>query len=155
MAASHAEGEETVMSSELVSEPLKLNAAADFDLYTDIINKSFTSLDQDPWNRAYANLSQVKRYWLKEMELNSAQAKLIEAYIVLNDSLQAYLLGSYALDQVKKADPVKAREFFLYAQNNLASVEAEILAANPKLSPVLERFNKTLKQEIKDIDGII
>lgn len=146
---------ELQMSSELIAEPLKLNAAADFDLYTDIITKSFISLDQDPWEKAYANLGQVKRYWLKEIEINPAQSKLIENYIVLNDSLQAYLLGSYALDKVKKADPIKAREFFLYAQNNLASVETEILSANPKLSSMIERFNKTLRQEIKDIDGII
>ena len=84
-----------------------------------------------------------------------AQAKAIENYQAVNNALQAYLIGSYALDKVSKPNHAKARDLFDYSFNTLSSVHAEIVQLSPKLDTPITRFMSSLKKEIKDLNDII
>ena len=94
------------LNNELLDSPenetTALKAEANSDIYVDVVTKSFITVSQDPWEKAHANLLQVRRYWDREMEINPAQANIIENYQAVNNALQAYLIGSYALDKVSK-----------------------------------------------------
>lgn len=147
------------MRNELLGEetnesPL-LQIEANSDIYVDVVSKSFITVSQDTWEKAHANLLQVKRYWDREIEINPAQAKIIENYQAINNALQAYLIGSYALDKVSKPNHTKARDLFDYSFNTLSSVHAEIVQLSPKLDTPITRFMASLKKEIKDINDII
>jgi len=137
------------------NESSLLQIEANSDIYVDVVTKSFITVSQDTWEKAHANLLQVKRYWDREMEINPAQAKIIENYQAVNNALQAYLIGSYALDKVSKPNHAKARDLFDYSFNTLSSVHAEIVQVNPKLDTPITRFMSSLKKEIKDINDII
>jgi hypothetical protein len=147
------------LNSELLDSPenetTALNAGVDSDIYVDVVTKSFITVSQDTWEKAHANLLQVKRYWDREMEINPAQAKTIENCQAVNNALQAYLIGSYALDKVSKPNHTKARDLFDYSFNTLSSVHAEIVQLSPKLDTPITRFMASLKKEIKDINDII
>jgi hypothetical protein len=147
------------LNSELLDSPenetTALNAGVDSDIYADVVTKSFITVSQDSWEKAHANLLQVKRYWDREMEINPAQAEIIENYQAVNNALQAYLIGSYALDKVSKPNHTKARDLFDYSFNTLSSVHAEIVQLSPKLDTPITRFMTSLKKEIKDINDII
>lgn len=137
------------------SETTALSAGVNSDVYIDVVTKSFITVSQDTWEKAHANLLQVKRYWDREIEINPAQAKTIENYQAVNNALQAYLIGSYALDKVSKPNHAKARDLFDYSFNTLSSVHAEIVQLNPKLDTPITRFMTSLKKEIKEINDII
>lgn len=147
------------MRNELLDSPenesTALNAGVDSDIYVDVVTKSFITVSQDTWEKAHANLLQVKRYWDREMEINPAQAKTIENCQAVNNALQAYLIGSYALDKVSKPNHTKARDLFDYSFNTLSNVHAEIVQLSPKLDTPITRFMTSLKKEIKDINDII
>lgn len=137
------------------NETTALSAGVDSDIYAEVVTKSFITVSQDTWEKAHANLLQVKHYWDREMEINPAQAKTIENYQAVNNALQAYLIGSYALDKVSKPNHAEARDIFDYSFNTLSSVHAEIVQVNPKLDTTITRFLSSLKKEIKDINDII
>lgn len=145
--------------NELLDSPEKetaaLSAGVDSDIYTEVVTKSFITVSQDSWEKAHANLLQVKRYWDREIEINPTQAKIIENYQTVNNALQAYLIGSYALDKVSKPNHTKARDLFDYSFNTLSSVHAEIVQLSPKLDTPITKFMTSLKKEIKDINDII
>ena len=147
------------LNNELLDSPenetTALKAEANSDIYVDVVTKSFITVSQDPWEKAHANLLQVRRYWDREMEINPAQANIIENYQAVNNALQAYLIGSYALDKVSKPNHTKARDLFDYSFNTLSNVHAEIVQLSPKLDAPITRFMTSLKKEIKDINDII
>jgi hypothetical protein len=140
---------------EATNESPLLQAEANSDIYIDVVTKSFITVSQDTWEKAHANLLQVRRYWDREMEINPAQAKIIENYQAVNNALQAYLIGSYALDKVSKPNHTKARDLFDYSFDTLSNVHAEIVQLSPKLDTPITRFMTSLKKEIKDINDII
>lgn len=150
---------ESSMHNELLEEATDesstLQIEVNSDIYADVVTKSFITVTQDTWEKAHSNLLQVKRYWDREIEINPAQAKTIENYQAVNNALQAYLIGSYALDKVSKPNHAKARDLFDYSFNTLSSVHAEIVQVNPKLDTTITRFMSSLKKEIKDINDII
>jgi hypothetical protein len=139
----------------LNKETAALSAGINSDVYADLAIKSFITVTQDTWEKAHSNLLQVKRYWAREMEINPAQVKIIENYQAVNNALEAYLIGSYALDKVSKPNYAKARDLFKYSFNTLSSVHAEIVQLSPKLDTPITRFMSSLKKEIKDINDII
>lgn len=127
----------------------------DPNLYKTVLEKSFITVNQDPWEKANINLLQVKHYWEKELTLNPKQGKNIETFLSLNTALQAYLMGSYNLDKVSPPNYKKARDLFDYSLDILNQIQSDLVSWDQSLGTTITRFIDSLKKEIKSINDII
>jgi len=148
---------EESLSTESISdlEKLENEIVTDTNVYKTILEKSFITVSQDPWEKANINLLQVKHYWERELNLNPKQGKNIETFLSLNTALQAYLIGSYSLDKVSPPNYKKARDLFDYSLGILNQIQGEIVSWDPSLGTTITRFIDSLKKEIKSINDII
>lgn len=154
------------MKLSAAEEPLLAEALSDLEnlgneviidpnIYKSILEKSFITVTQDPWEKANINLLQVKHYWERELNLNPKQGKNIETFLSLNTALQAYLMGSYNLDKVSPPNYKKAKDLFDYSLGILNQVHGDIVSWDPSLGTTVNRFIDSLKKEIKNINDII
>lgn len=125
--------------------------------YFAVLDKSFSSLENDSWADATANMNDVLNYFYSERTLHGKDNALIEDYCDLAVAFTFYLSAGTELDEAEQPNYEHAKSMFIKARNNAQKVQGH-LPANEEgkaMSQLVDKFVKKLNTEISYIEDML
>ncbi len=125
--------------------------------YFEVLDKSYSSLENDSWADATANMNEVLSYFYTERSLHGKDNALIDDYCDLAVAFTFYLAAGTELDEAEQPNYEHAKSMFIKARNNAQKVQGH-LPANDEgkaMSQLVDKFVKKLNTEISYIEDML
>ena len=125
--------------------------------YFEVLDKSYSSLENDSWADATANMNEVLSYFYTERSLHGKDNALIDDYCDLAVAFTFYLAAGTELDEAEQPNYEHAKSMFIKARNNAQKVQGHLPANDEAkaISQIIEDFVKKLNTEITYIVDIV
>ncbi len=125
--------------------------------YFEIIDRCYSSLENDSWADATANLNEVLNYFHTERNLHGKHNPMLSDYCDLSVAFSFYLAAGTELDEAEQPNYEHAKSMFTKARDNAQKIKTGLGAGaeGAAMSQLIDKFVKKLNTEILYIEDML
>jgi len=125
--------------------------------YFATIDRSYSSLENDSWADAAANLNEVMLYFYNERSLHGKDNALLDDYYEMSRAFSEYIAAGTMLDEAEQPNYSAARTSFEHARSSATRIKANLAAGDEAkaLGEIADKFIKKIDTEITYINDML
>ncbi len=124
--------------------------------YFDVLEKSFSSIENDSWADSAANITEVVNYFQNERNLHGKDNAVLDDYYDLAVAFANYVAAGTELDESEQPNFEEACKLMQTARNSALKIQGRLgsSAEASGISAIINDFSKNLDTEIRYIQDI-
>ncbi len=149
------------MNTETASNQSPISATTSIEKpsskYFEVLDKDFSSIENDSWADATANTNEVVNYFFTERSLHGKDNALLGDYCDLVTAFAFYLSAGTELDEAEQPNYSHAKSLFESARNSASKINNNLRTDNESkaISAIVDKFIKQLDTEITYINEML